>query len=202
MHGGIIGKLQYYGQLHIDDCIFNGSISGETRDVVWGGFVGLPDGTVTISNSLQVGTFDCEGVIGGSNGSGTFSSVFGNGYASKVNVGSNNYYLNQLGNAQGTKATAETLADGTVTTALQAGRDEELWVQYGALPMLKLFAADYILGDANGDGKVDIADAEAIMDYLLGNPPAGFNAAAADVNGDGVVDIADAVALLDIIMNQ
>ena len=57
-------------------------------------------------------------------------------------------------------------------------------------------------GDANGDGEVDIADAEAIMDYLLGNPPAGFNAAAADVNGDGVVDIADAVAMLDIIMNS
>ena len=55
--------------------------------------------------------------------------------------------------------------------------------------------------DLNGDSEVDIDDAEAIMDYLLGNPPAGFNAAAADVNGDGVVDIADAVALLDILMN-
>ena len=201
MHGGIIGKLQYYGQLHIDDCIFNGSISGETRDVVWGGFVGLPDGTVTISNSLQVGTFDCEGVISGSNGSGTFSSVFGNGYASHVNV-VNSYYLNQLGNAQGTKATAETLADGTVTTALQAGRDEELWVQYGALPMLKLFAADYILGDANGDGKVDINDALSIVNYLMGNPPANFNEPAADVNVDGQITIADAVGVVNIILNK
>ena len=68
--------------------------------------------------------------------------------------------------------------------------------------MLKLFAADYILGDANGDGKVDMNDALLIVNYLMGNPPAGFIAAAADVNGDGVVDIADAVALLDIIMNQ
>ena len=57
-------------------------------------------------------------------------------------------------------------------------------------------------GDANGDGEVDVDDAEAIMNYLLGNPPAGFNVAAADVNGDGVVDIADAVAVLNEIMNQ
>ena len=210
MHGGIIGKLQYYGQLHIDDCIFNGSISGETRDVVWGGFVGLPDGTVTISNSLQVGTFDCEGVISGSNGSGTFSSVFGNGYASKVNVDSNNYYLNQLGNAQGTKATAETLADGTVTTALQAGRAEDVWVQDDNLktPMLKLFYKPYIPGDANNDGKVTITDAVAIVNFILGNPSPDFNKAAANVNGDydddhnPKITITDAVGVVNIILNS
>ena len=66
---------------------------------------------------------------------------------------------------------------------------------------LTITAPEVTSGDANGDGEVDIADAWAIMDYLLGNPPAGFIAAAADVNGDGVVDIADAVAMLDIIMN-
>ena len=202
MHGGIIGKLQYYGQLHIDDCIFNGSISGETRDVVWGGFVGLPDGTVTISNSLQVGTFDCEGVISGGNGSGTFSSVFGNGYASKVNVDSNNYYLNQLGNAQGTKATAETLADGTVATALQAGRAEDVWVQGAKAPMLKLFYKPYVEGDANGDGKVTITDAVAIVNYILGNKSDNFNFDAADVSGDGKITITDAVGVVNIILNS
>ena len=200
-HGGIISGILYYGQLHIDDCIFNGSISGETKGVTWGGMVGFPDGTVTLTNCLQMGTFDCSGVTSGSNGSGTFSTKFGNGYASHVNV-VNSYYLNQLGNAQGTKATAETLADGTVTTALQAGRDEELWVQYGALPMLKLFAADYILGDANGDGKVDINDALSIVNYLMGNPPANFNEPAADVNVDGQITIADAVGVVNIILNK
>ena len=138
--GGIAARLYYYGQLHITDCIFDGSISGETRGVVWGGFLGLPDGTVTIENSLQIGTFNCSNVISGSNGSGTFSSVFGNGYASRVNV-SNSYYLNQIGNAQGTLATTATLSDGTVTTALQAGRTDEVWVQdtRTGQPILALF---------------------------------------------------------------
>lgn len=143
-HGGIAANLNYYGQLHITDCVFDGSIQGENRDVVWGGMMGIPDGTVTLTNCLQVGKFICNGVIGGSNGSGTFSCVFGNGYASRVNV-NNSYYLNQLGNAQGTQATEATLADGSVTAALQAGREEEIWTQnpYTNQPMLRLFCKDY-----------------------------------------------------------
>ena len=139
--GGIVAQLFFYGQLHITDCIFDGSISGETRDVLWGGFLGLPDGTVTIENGLQIGTFDCSNVISGSNGSGTFSSVFSNGFASRVNVSNNCYYLNQLGNAQGTLVNATTLSDGTITTALQAGRPEEIWVQDASTgqPILALF---------------------------------------------------------------
>ena len=139
--GGIVAQLFYYGQLHITDCIFDGSISGETQGVLWGGFLGLPDGTVTIENGLQIGTFDCSNVISGSNGSGTFSSVFSNGFASRVNVSNNCYYLNQLGNAQGTLVNATTLSDGTITTALQAGRTEEIWVQDASTgqPILALF---------------------------------------------------------------
>lgn len=142
--GGIAACLFYYGQLHITDCIFDGSISGENRGVLWGGFLGLPDGTVTIENCLQFGTFDCSNVISGSNGSGTFSSVFSNGYASRVNV-SNCYYLNQLGNAQGTLVNASTLTDGTIVTALQAGRSESVWKQdaFTGMPMLTLFADQY-----------------------------------------------------------
>lgn len=140
-HGGIVARLWFYGQLHITDCVFNGSISGETRGVTWGGMMGLPDGTVTITNCLQVGTFDCSGVTSGGNGSGTFSTLFGNGYASKVNI-SNCYYLNQLGNAQGTKVTTEQLSDGTIATSLQASRSEEIWVQDNSIqqPMLAIFS--------------------------------------------------------------
>ena len=56
-------------------------------------------------------------------------------------------------------------------------------------------------GDANGDDKVDISDALSILNYLTGNLPADFNAAAADVNNDGQVTIADAVIVVNIIMN-
>lgn len=56
-----------------------------------------------------------------------------------------------------------------------------------------------IMGDANGDGKATSADAEAIANYIMGNPPAGFNETLADVNRDGVINIADAVAVVNII---
>ena len=59
-----------------------------------------------------------------------------------------------------------------------------------------------ISGDANGDGDVNISDAVAIVNYILGNPTAGFNAAAADMNGDGKVTITDAVAVVNMLQNQ
>ena len=61
--------------------------------------------------------------------------------------------------------------------------------------------ASPVLGDASGDGKVDIDDAMYIVNYLMGNAPADFNEADADVTGDGVVTIADAVSVVNIIMN-
>ena len=57
-------------------------------------------------------------------------------------------------------------------------------------------------GDANGDGRVSITDAVAVVDYILGNPPVGFNVEAADVSGDGNINITDAVGIVDIILNQ
>lgn len=60
----------------------------------------------------------------------------------------------------------------------------------------------YKIGDASGDGKVDMNDALYILNYLLGNPSADFNAAAADTNKDGVVDIADAVHIVNYITGK
>ena len=58
-------------------------------------------------------------------------------------------------------------------------------------------------GDANGDSEVNISDAVAIVNYILGKEvPAGFNVAAADMNGDGKVTISDAVMLVNMIGSQ
>jgi len=56
-------------------------------------------------------------------------------------------------------------------------------------------------GDANGDGKVTITDAVAVVNYILGNPSDNFNEKAADVNGDGKISITDAVGVVNIILN-
>ena len=134
-HGGFVGQLFNKARINFNDCVFNGSITGENQNVLWGGFVGLCDGTVRVTNCLQSATFECSNVVSGNTA--TFATIFGN----DISI-TNGYYLNQLGVAQGTQATAEQLANGTIATALQNGRDEEVWVQDGSTPMLKIFVSN------------------------------------------------------------
>jgi hypothetical protein len=49
------------------------------------------------------------------------------------------------------------------------------------------------LGDANGDGSIDIVDALLIAQYYVGLDPAGFIPGNADTNCDGSIDIVDAL---------
>lgn len=56
-------------------------------------------------------------------------------------------------------------------------------------------------GDANGDGKTDSMDIVAIVNYLMGNPPAGFTVKAADINKDGKVNAADIVMIVNTILS-
>ena len=55
-------------------------------------------------------------------------------------------------------------------------------------------------GDVNGDGDADSEDLQAIVDFLLGNPPAKFSVAAADVNNDGVINVTDIVFFVNYIL--
>jgi hypothetical protein len=82
-----------------------------------------------------------------------------------------------------------------VTTA--GGTDEDLSDVKATLVL-----EDYLPGDANGDGKIRIGDATAILNYIVGNVPNNFQEKAADTNGDGKIRIGDATAILNIIVNQ
>lgn len=57
-----------------------------------------------------------------------------------------------------------------------------------------------LIGDATGDGIVDVSDYIGIANYILGNIPNGFNKKAADVNGDGVIDVSDYIGVANIIL--
>jgi hypothetical protein len=61
---------------------------------------------------------------------------------------------------------------------------------------------NYLLGDANGDGKVSIADAVAIVDFILSDGATELVQAAADMNKDGKISISDAVDVVDMILNN
>lgn len=65
--------------------------------------------------------------------------------------------------------------------------------------IIDIVAAPYILGDANGDKVVNMADANLIVNYFLGIPVEGIDMEAADVDGDGKVTMADANEIANII---
>ena len=55
--------------------------------------------------------------------------------------------------------------------------------------------SEFIKGDVNGDGEIDILDATMTL-YAAVGKPVDLNRAAADVNGDNEVDIVDATMIL------
>ena len=57
------------------------------------------------------------------------------------------------------------------------------------------------MGDVNEDGKVDIADVVATVNYVLGTIPSVFNETAADVSGNGRIDISDVVDIVNLVLN-
>ena len=58
----------------------------------------------------------------------------------------------------------------------------------------------YIDGDVNGDGEVNIADVNAVLDIVLGGKADQATTKRADVNHDGEIGIADVNSVIDIIL--
>lgn len=58
------------------------------------------------------------------------------------------------------------------------------------------------IGDVNGDGDVNIADAIGVVNYVLKKDMTVFVADAADMNEDGDINIADAIAIVNLILKK
>lgn len=65
-----------------------------------------------------------------------------------------------------------------------------------------LTVSSFTLGDANGDGEVNISDFTAIANFILGTPKPNFVAAAADTNEDGDITVADLTKLVKLILSS
>ncbi len=67
---------------------------------------------------------------------------------------------------------------------------------FTSIPMSTMAkTSEKIYGDVNGDGKVNINDALALTQHILGKTPGNFNQANADINADGAADIKDMLIL-------
>lgn len=112
------------GHLVMSDCLFTGAIQGTPTYA--GVFIGWVNsgGSASISNCLSTGSFQTGG----------HPDIRGN-YT-------NCYVLQFTGSIPSNmQCNTTTLSDGTITTALQAGRTEEIWVQDDSTgqPFLALF---------------------------------------------------------------
>ena len=68
-------------------------------------------------------------------------------------------------------------------------------------PILIKGGLEPVRGDVNGDGEVNIADVNCVIDVILGARDADEFEGRADVNGDTEVNIADVNAIINIILN-
>ncbi len=57
-------------------------------------------------------------------------------------------------------------------------------------------------GDVNGDGKINIADVTALINFLLSQDPSGIDVDAADCNVDGTVNISDVTELISYLLSN
>lgn len=111
-------------------------------------------------------------------------------------------------NASGNKAMeagnyTETMKYGTAKVAdfnysSDAANQHWIIISEDELPLWN--PSNVTLGDANGDGNVDVMDIVAIADYIL-NGTGDINLKAADYNKDNNIDVLDIVAISEKILN-
>ena len=85
-------------------------------------------------------------------------------------------------------------AEGTATIALAEVQDMYFSNEAGG--------PEFIRGDVNNDGEVNISDVTALINYLLTHDTTGVNTDAANCNQDGEVTIGDVTALINYLLTK
>ena len=111
-------------------------------------------------------------------------------------------YWNAVNAWQTLTVTLNLNADGWVTIGAESsgGANSAGWFQIDNFRLSYLGTVN--MGDVNGDGNVNIADAIGVVNYVLKNEMTTFVAEAADMNGDGSINIADAIAIVNQILKM
>ncbi len=103
-----------------------------------------------------------------------------------------------VGTTDETTFTETGLANGTYNYCVTA-----LYSEGESEPVCVDATVDYLLiGDANGDGEVNVADVSTVASYIVGYNPSPFYFENADVNGDGIINVGDITALIYIIYSE
>ena len=104
---------------------------------------------------------------------------------------------------QSTAAATATAGNGSVSFSVYPQNHTNAVVRIISANVNAYVAAvklDYILGDANGNGTVEISDAVRVLRYIVNSEhpeeDGTFVEQAADMNGNGTVEVGDVVAIL------
>ena len=99
-------------------------------------------------------------------------------------------------------AIADDMAEGDYTACFKniAISDENATSHTSAMTTSTIKVNTYIVGDANIDRKVDVADFTAVAHHLLNNTPQNFHMKAADANTDNRIDVGDLTAIAHLIL--
>ena len=109
---------------------------------------------------------------------------------------SNVYVMNSMGTAFEPSEEATVGAGNAYFTVSSA-----LTPQPTTIPISD-YVQEILLGDANGDGAVNVSDAVLVVNYILGGDCPEIVFVNADVNGDGTLNVSDAVGIVSIILGQ
>lgn len=175
-HGGLVAVVES-GDVNISNCVFDGSMTGETTNSC-GGLAGWLSGKANFKNCLQIGDIQV-----GTSGGNTIARTGDDALRSVSYV----YYLNAYGDAAGTQTTKEKMLSGELCYNLNSNSsDDPAWYQTlgtDTLPHLTVgdivyyYAQEYINEKPNIQlnsyaSNVNIkSDAEkVVVSYLLNAP--------------------------------
>ncbi len=81
-------------------------------------------------------------------------------------------------------------------SSIELYKSADQWKNFGTI--LPIDEPTYILGDANGNGVVEIGDVTSVLTLMATPEATGYDTKAADANQNGVIEIGDVTTILTI----
>lgn len=192
--------------------VVTASVAGQTIDVAlqndtkFCAFqmdITLPSGVSVTNVELNVARLD-EGTTTIAGANGNFQIAYNVLSDNKLRVIAYNLANREIAQAEGTLFTVSLgseveAANVSISNVLFVDKDN--LAEHTITDATVVEGTDILIGDANGDGDVDVFDLFAVLDYAdeIITEEDGFVFKAADVDNSGEIDIFDFMAIVDII---
>ena len=155
----------------------------------------IPNNVTSIGNSAFYNCSGLESVTIGSSVTSIGTSTFNNCSALKEV----SCLAEQVPSTGSNVFQNTTIASATLyvpETSLDTYKSTTPWKNFGTI--LPVAEPTYIVGDANGNGEVEIGDVTSVLTLMATPEATGYDNKAADANGNGEIEIGDVTTILTI----